>query len=124
MNRVAALRAPRPLSSFGADCCILASSSIVAFRSVGVVHDGFVGCAGGRRTRPGADYVRRVLAGGLPVALRQPSDPERRRWFQIRLLRVPAFGGQARVAVCDSAGQQVLGQQIPGPVGWQPHVVQ
>lgn len=28
------------------------------------------------------DYVRRVLAGGLPVALRQPSDPERRRWFQ------------------------------------------
>lgn len=29
-----------------------------------------------------ADYARRVLSGGLPVALRQPSDPEQRRWFQ------------------------------------------
>ncbi|MGH3611781.1 MAG: ATP-binding protein [Pseudonocardia sp.] len=28
------------------------------------------------------DYARRVLAGGLPAALRQPSDAERRRWFQ------------------------------------------
>ncbi|MGQ0573275.1 MAG: ATP-binding protein [Pseudonocardia sp.] len=31
------------------------------------------------------DYAARVLAGGLPVALRQPSDPDRRRWFQVYL---------------------------------------
>lgn len=32
-----------------------------------------------------ADYVQRVLAGGMPVALRQPSEPARRRWFQAYL---------------------------------------
>ncbi len=32
-----------------------------------------------------ADYIARVLAGGMPVALRQPSEPERRRWFQAYL---------------------------------------
>ncbi|MGH3751698.1 MAG: ATP-binding protein [Pseudonocardiaceae bacterium] len=30
-------------------------------------------------------YAQRVLAGGMPVALRQPSEPARRRWFQAYL---------------------------------------
>ncbi len=32
-----------------------------------------------------ADYAQRVLAGGMPVASRQPSEPARRRWFQAYL---------------------------------------
>lgn len=40
----------------------------------------------GRSSRTSrADYIARVLAGGMPVALRQPSEPERRRWFQVYL---------------------------------------